>query len=457
MNSLCENPDALRALDLHFVGVGGFAVRKVSVYLMLLVLSASGREAAALDLFESQTLGELPPQMSMPSDMLSSGAPIMELPDEAIIDAPAQEPLSLPAPTGELKPENAGNVQTREFHLFDCEPALLESSGTWLRRGFWYAEADAVMFNRRWDKDGTLLIQTGPTNQSPVFFPHEIMGIDGGRPGAEGVPRLKVGRFLFRDQTNRDHNLEFVAFGGGNWSQEGVIEGDSLFVPLQRKGTNEAFDGATRSQFRYDSWFESFELNYHVKQRMLKDRMELEPNGQWVRRAQPSRSLSYLAGLRYFNLDEHVDWQAFGIPDFDDDGDDEEGTYDIKTANHMFGTQLGLSQTFETARWSLGAYLKGGMYLNVIHLESEFEITDTADGLTDLEGDILSWIGEASFIGKYHITPNFSLRAGLEILHMTALALAPEQIDFNPSGSPYIGMGKDNLYLGGSIGFESYW
>lgn len=434
-------------------------MNKVSMYLMLLVLSVSSREAVALDLFESQTLGELPPQMSMPipADSLSSGTPIMELPaDELPIHAPIQEALSFPPTAGELTPDPRGE-KVREFQLFDCEPALLESTGTWLRRGFWFAEVDAVLLNRRFDRNGVLLMQRGPTNQAPVFFPHEIMGVDGSRPGVEGAPRVKVGRFMFRDESNRDHNLEFVAFGGGNWSQDGAITSDILFVPSQLKGTNEAFDGATDSQYAYDSWFESFELNYHVKQRMLKDRMELEPTGQWVRRAQPSRTRSFLAGLRYFNLDEHLNWQAFGIPDFNNDNIDEKGVYDIQTSNHMFGTQMGLSQSFETARWSLGAYLKGGMYLNVVHLESEFDITNAVSGQTDLEGDTLSWIGEASFIGKYHVTPNFSVRAGFEIMHITSTALAAQQIDFNPGGSPYIGMGKDNVYLGGSIGFEGYW
>src|SRR3954471_9727377 len=31
--------------------------------------------------------------------------------------------------------------------------APIESTGTWLRRGFWYAEADAVIFNRMWKRD----------------------------------------------------------------------------------------------------------------------------------------------------------------------------------------------------------------------------------------------------------------------------------------------------------------
>jgi hypothetical protein len=70
-----------------FVGAGDFAVKKISVFLMLLALSTSSREVAALDLFESQTLGELPPHMSMPVPRLSE-TPMLELPSESISKAP---------------------------------------------------------------------------------------------------------------------------------------------------------------------------------------------------------------------------------------------------------------------------------------------------------------------------------------------------------------------------------
>jgi hypothetical protein len=438
-----------------FVGAGDFAVKKISVFLMLLALSTSSREVAALDLFESQTLGELPPHMSMPVPRLSE-TPMLELPSESISKAPTYEPLTIPSMSGDSDQSPLGSAGTREYELFGCEPALLESTGTWLRRGFWFAEVDAVLAQRRWHRTGITLMRA--SDAFPPLYNKDVLSIDGSRPGVEGAPRITVGRFLFRDEINRDHNLEFVAFGGGNWSQEGQIASDDgLSVPFRLRGPNIAFDGALSSQYRYDSWFESFELNYHVKQRMLKDRMELQPNGQWIRRAQPSRTFSYLAGLRYFNLDEHLNWQAFGIPDGNNDTIDEDGTYRIKTSNHMFGTQLGLSQTYETARWSIGGRVKGGMYLNLVNLDSAFDITNTVNGATDLDREKLSWIGEASLIGKYHIKPNFSLRAGLELMHISSVALAPNQIDFLPSGNNLISMGNESVYMGGSIGFEGYW
>jgi hypothetical protein len=434
-----------------------FPVKKIVAFLMVVVLGLSSRGATAQDLFESQTLGELPqlPQSDLASNIsnghMLSAPRSMELP-------PVQETLTLPVTSGDLATTVADPGASREWQLFDCEPAVLESTGTWLRRGFWFAEADAVIFSRSFDRDGVALM-TSPINQFPFFTPRNILAIDGSKPGAEGMPRLKVGRFLFRDEKNRDHNLEFIAFGGSNFSQENRLDDpDGLLTPFRISGPNTSFSGATSSQYRYDSFFNSFELNYHVHSRMMKDRMELEPNGNWVRRAQPTNTLSFLAGLRYFNLDEHLFWQAFGIPDPDDASVTQNGVYDIKTGNNLIGTQMGLSSSYDTARWSIGGAVKGGMYLNMVDLDSSFSVSGgVTSGSNDRQSDNLAWVGEGMLFAKYHIRPNLSIRTAMEVMHVSSVALAPSQIDFVPSGSPYISQNNECVYLGGSIGFESYW
>jgi hypothetical protein len=305
--------------------------------------------------------------------------------------------------------------------------------------------------NRTFSRDPILLISDLTENLN-------TLGIRGDIPGAEGTPRLTLGRFLFRDDANRDHNLEFVAWGGGNWSQQGELTGTDLEVPIQIDGFNPSFDGAQATNYKYDSWFNNFELNYHVKQRMLKDRMELEPSGHWVRRANPTRSNAFLAGLRLFNLSEQLYWNAFGIPDGNDDGVTETGNYYVNTNNMLIGTQLGASSTYETARWSAGAWCKGGMYLNIMDLQSDFAVTgNVTSGSADLQGDNIAFIGQAGVLGKYHIRPNLSLRVGLEVMLINHLAVAPSQLDFVPSGNTTISSGSDNYYMGGSLGFESYW
>ncbi len=428
-------------------------MKKIVVFLMMVALGLSSRGVAAQDLFESQTLGELPPQMMLPepTDMFGSSSDPLMLPSEQVQSKPVvRESLSLPTSSGDLTSQALEPSMGRELQFFDCQPAMLESSGTWLRRGFWSAEIDGMIMNRMFDRNSVPLVQSAVTLDS--------LQIEGNKPGAEGFPRLKVGRFLFRDEENRDHTAEFVISGGGNWSQSGRFDGGNLQVPFILGRNNPAFDGAQSTQFEYDAWFNNFELNYHVKQRMLRDRMELEPSGHWVRRAQPSNSLSMLAGLRFFDMGEKFIWTAFGIPDADNDGVRETGLYDIRVQNQLIGTQLGGSYVYETARWSVGAYIKGGMYLNMSELESQFDVSGgITSGQTDLQEDYISWIGEAALIGKYHLRPNFSIRAGLEVMHLSHMAVAPSQIDFRPSGSESITNGNDIYFLGGSLGLESYW
>ncbi len=347
-----------------------------------------------------------------------------------------------------------------------CDTAILESTGTWLRRGFWHTEIDAVLLNRVTNKDSVVLISQLTASPNPFFgVDQNRLEIGGTRPGVEGVPRVKLGRFLFRDHKNRDHNAEFIVYGGGQWSQGARLDENpltngapGLFVPQQLTGGNVAFNGATSSQYEYDSRFNSFEINYHVKQRMRNDRMELEPSGHWVRRAGPSVSRTLLAGIRYFDMTENLDWDATGIPDFDGDTATEIGNYLVRADNDMIGTHAGFSWNYETARWSLGASAKGGVFLNIVDVQSAFFVTGglTSGGAVQSE-DTLSFIGESSVIGKWHLRPNLSLRVGLEVLYVTSVALAQNQINFIPSGTSALSSSGDPAYLGGLIGFEGYW
>jgi len=283
---------------------------------------------------------------------------------------------------------------------------------------------------------------------------------------------------LFRDHKNRDHAMEFIAYGGGQWSQGGRLDAagggtlqvgtyspqlvdefgrTSVSLPLDQG--NISFDGATSMQYDYDSRFNNFELNYHVKSRMRRDRMELEPSGQWVRRAQPSVSRTLIAGVRYFNLSEDFDWNAFGI---DDDNNSatasQSGNYRVRSDNDLIGTQLGYSWIYETARWSLGLKNKSGMYLNRTNLESSFEVTGgVTSGNNSIQVDNLSFISEGSLVGKWHLRPNFSLRAGLEIMYVSSVAHAAEQLNFIPVSTAQAVATGDSTFMGGLIGFEGYW
>lgn len=407
----------------------------------------------------------------------------------------------MPDAAGEIIDDGAGSVsaesyateteiQSERFNpdiytdfgsMYQCDQPILESTGTWLRRGFWYAEVDAVISNRKWNRDAVILANQA-TGVSPTQFGNAItenqLRVNGRKPGAEGAPRLTLGHFLFRDHKNRDHVAEFTVYGGGEWTEEGMLEFNpnndlgttSLQVPTIVDAGNISFSGAERTNFRYDSRFNSFELNYLLKDRLGKDRMEMEPSGQWVRRAGPTFSRSILAGIRFFDLTENFNWEATIDPDGDvttqENVDDDLGQSIVRTDNDMIGTQLGLGGVFETARWSAGVETKGGLYLNVIDVHTVFSRTQNLSEADDdlfndtvLEDDQLSFIGEAALVGKYHIKPNFSLRASFEFMFISSVAIAPSQYPepFIPGGPTRIYSSGESTYMGGGVGFEGYW
>ena len=450
------------------------AVKKLVIIVFVSVLIGSVQGAAAQE-FVAPPMGEpLGPQameqFSAPGagsgtrgyEIQGSGMrgelPGIELPASPT-PAPAQPSQNYipdPVASGDLQPALQPIEQGSDFEVQLCEPAVLESTGTWLRRGFWYSEFDVLLMDRIWRRDNIVL--AFQSNGGPG----SVLALEGGRQGAEATPRLKLGRFLFRDHKNRDHAAEFILYGGGQWTKDGRLDaaGDGNTLSVNGLAGNlDSFDGATSMQYDYDSRFNNFELNYHVKSRMRRDRMELEPSGQWVRRAQPSVSRSLIAGVRYFNLSEDFDWNAFGIDDDNNAATDtQSGNYRVRADNDLIGTQLGFSWTYETARWSLGVKNKSGMYLNRTDVDSSFEVTGgVTSGDNDIRVDNLSFISEGSLIGKWHLKPNFSLRAGLEIMYVSSVAHASEQLNFVPVSTSQTVASGDSTFMGGLIGFEGYW
>src|SRR4029077_10104204 len=95
----------------------------------------------------------------------------------------------------------------------------------------------------------------------------------------------------------------------------------------------------------------------------------------------------------------------------------------IRTNNNMFGLQAGTGWTYQAPRWSLGANVKGGVFLNDALGRSRLDFT--ADDLNDadlrLRENQLSFVGEFGLQGKYHVMPNVSLRAGYGMMFMTSV------------------------------------
>jgi hypothetical protein len=430
--------------------------------IMTAVLLAGMASAQEPPLPDSE--GMSPPDLSLP--LMSQES----LPAPANVRGSDRSMLSEPTldPDGPIEDYHADGYEgfAPGLHEHWQSPAPIESTGTWFRRGFWYAEADAVIWNRLWNRDDKVMAAQDSQVQSPSFysplnpFPilntNRVLILDGSHPGQDTSVRGTLGHFLFRDSKNRDHTFEFTAFGGGDWVQDRVITSTTnfgLFVPFYIDGANRSFDQSSRQTISYSSHFSSFEGNYRVRQRMERDRMIMDANGNWHRAANGGFVREYLAGIRMVEARDNFTWKAQDIVALGNDG-----SYKITTDNDMIGAQLGVGLTYEHSRWSVGVQSKGGVFINdaLGNTTLDFTVDDTGDADLRLREDQLSFIGETKLQTRFHITPNFSLRAAYELMYLTSQALAPNQATFITEFN-YLNTSQDPFYHGASFGFEGYW
>lgn len=414
------------------------------------------------------------------------------------------EMIPTPAPdSGGVAYEPLAPIPADQLALDGMGPAVTESTGTWLRRGLWYADLDAVIMGRVWDSTGQRLIveYDSSINQilgqvQPIQFSNSVITqsetLGDSSPGYDGSARLALGRFLFRDQENRDHTAEFVVFGGSELDeqlaaqqQNFLAEGNGLIlqfggpqtglhVPREIDGSGptdldffnsfNSFDRARAMQIEYASRFHSWELNYNVAQRMRKDRMELLPSGEWIRRASPGFTYDYTAGFRYFDVEERLDWTAQDIMSVDETNGNTDGSYLTRTSNNLFGIQFGAGMTYESDRWNVTLSTKQGAAINDARSTEDLRFVDP-DGdasialsnfSTVLHENSLSYLATGSLLARYHLRPNLSLRAGAECMFITGLSLAPNEVDFNPAQAQLTTTG-DVFYYGVTFGTEYYW
>ena len=406
---------------------------------------------------------EVPPDMQLPTPMTTSTAPSSMAQPSANTDGFNATGSYGPADGADI---NGTCAYPDEGGLWN-EIAPIESTGTWLRRGFWYAETDALVFTRTWDRNdlrmaaGDTNVNNPPVNQAslgfnPIFLDtNRIMILNGSLPGEDATVRATLGNFLFRDSRNRDHSVEFTAMGGGVWEQDRQMSSaaaNGLFVPFIIDGGNRSFDASTRQTVQYRSNLDSFEANYHVRQRLDADQLIMDPNGNWHRAASSGFERDYLVGLRFLQASEKLDWQAQDIATTGADG-----SYLIHTNNNMFGFQTGGGLTYQTGRWSFGGRVKGGVFVNDASGDTDLAFTsDNSNFFLRLRENQLSFVGEFALQSRFQVSPNVSLRAGYEMMFITAEALAPHQATFL-TDTAFLDTTGQTYFRGASFGVEFYW
>lgn len=449
-------------------GVGENSIMTNSTRLIGLIMTASLWAGIASAQGLPSDLGDdLPPDLTLPlSGGASLAAPAMQSADSQSA-SPDGATQSLESTDG-YYPGVGCEPYRPDLHGLWAELAPIESTGTWLRRGFWYAETDAVIYNRMWARKDKrfaaedINVTDGPTpgvnlGFNPIFLnTNRILILNGSLPGEDATFRGTLGNFLFRDAHNRDHTVEFTFINGGNWEQErsmSSVAPNGLFVPYFIAGHNRTFNLSSQQTMDYSSTLGSFEMNYRVRSRLGHDQLIMDPNGCWHRAANAGFEREYLVGLRVLQLVDNLDWRARDVEVVGADG-----SYLIHTDNDLFGFQIGTGMTYQAPRWSLGATCKGGVFLNdaLGHSQLDFTADDDNDANLRLRENQLSFVGEFKLLGRYHVLPNVSVRAGYEMMLITSAALAPPQANFIPE-TTYLNTTGNPFYHGASFGFEWFW
>ena len=340
---------------------------------------------------------------------LSTTAPIVAPPPSSTVVMPGP---TLPAYT----PPPA--VPTLTNPIFAPAPVYVSSC---------YANFDGIFFTRdaRIGSTPLVLLDMNASTQSNVLLSTSDLDFN-----FEAGPRLLLGHSF--DPYNA---FEASYFGIYSWQDKATINGNSNLNLPGDLGADNPLDFTDADQVRvtYDSVIHNAELNY----------------------VRTFGNLSWLAGFRYFNLQER-----FSMAFFDNQNDT--GTYHISTYNNLFGGQVG-GRVVENCcgNFSYDLTGKAGVYGNVIR-ESQ-NVTDFANfntvRNTSTDGGQVAFIGDIEFNASYQFSQCLSLRGGYQVYWVEGLALAPNQLDYTDTATSGTGLNKTGgLFMHGAhLGLQARW
>ncbi|MEN6556748.1 MAG: BBP7 family outer membrane beta-barrel protein, partial [Thermoguttaceae bacterium] len=225
-----------------------------------------------------------------------------------------------------------------------------------------------------------------------------------------------------------------------------------------------AFNYGLEHRVSYRTTMNNFEVNGRISPRGEPDRLVMQPDGRWRRECQPGTYMSYLYGIRYLRDNEtfklHTVSQYNATSSETIDG---VGEYDTLTYNNLVGLQVGADVMFRQCRWAWGFTTKAGPFINFASQESTITATTSGDSNDTVYERFVANRYKAAFVGEmgvqatYKFRPNLVGRASYDLMWITGLALAPEQLQF--AASPVAKINTNGLVFsqGVSLGLEWLW
>ena len=254
--------------------------------------------------------------------------------------------------------------------------------------------------------------------------------------------------------------LEFSYFGlfEGDASAVAVRPDPFAFLIFPDNFFGNVFVDMDRAQVDYSSALHSFEANLPCCCGCCDecpDECGCDEGGCGEIRCQ---SFEWFAGFRYLDLSEELNISAQRIVG----GAVEEGTYDISTANRLYGGQLGARLRRSRGRFGWEATGKAGIFAN--DAQQEQTVTDFPNfplrPTVSSRSTEVAFVGETNLSAFYRLTDVWNLRAGYTVMWIEGVALAPDQLDFDFAASP----SGDQLHNSGGMllhglnaGLEARW
>ena len=263
--------------------------------------------------------------------------------------------------------------------------------------------------------------------------------------------------------------LEFSYFGlcQGNASAVAVKPGDNAYLIFPDNSVGNVFVDMDRVDVDYSSWLHSFELNSPCCCGCCDQCDSGKGGDKWLGKGGDEggcgevrcRSFEWFAGFRYLNLGEELN---IASPE-SCCSRVEEGAYNIRTANHLYGAQLGARLRRSRGLFGWEATGKAGIFGNDAQAEA---IGDRLSRLPVAGRTVSSREGGVAFVGEINLsalcrlTDVWNLRAGYSAIWIEGLALAPDQLDFNFAASPsgnQLHNGGGMFLHGVNVGLEARW
>jgi len=221
-------------------------------------------------------------------------------------------------------------------------------------------------------------------------------------------------------------NIEFTFFGLFGWQSSAAVNDPTnlLFSPFSQFGNNPLngfveTDGAFNATIDYFSSFDSYEVNYRQRWQSPNCRYQ----GSW------------LAGVRYFQLDENFNYTTRVAGALPADPATVVRT-NVNTNNCMTGVQIGGDLWMcLLPGLRVGGEGKFAVLGNHANIDNTISVRSAAAPLNFTDGNVVgdvSFLGDLAVYATYRINYNWTAKLGYQALYLEGAALAPENFNASP-------------------------